>query len=495
MEALKKPKSLVLIALGVFVGLSMMTLHLSPTAREYASDKITIPKIFSKPISPIPPISPSIFSPSIHSTPIIDQNDDIYNVISPDPKLSETKYLGGVPGHQVLQNIWIKDQTIYILHRRRKSIPGMSRVVSGDTKYEIIRDPQDAVLKGAENALVMDGSTIFVNDGAKTDMWHYLSSYYPFIAEVFLGSVTALASVPATREMVEEVRPGIEVPKVPQRVIIPWKAAEGWRDEEGMNELVLKGVLGDANLIEPHSWAQLSEHSRAHDGWIFFERAVIADRWASHRHNPLSDSLNKMAASIFSRPHPPFFFTPIRTALLSHLEIPLPQNRRDPQRSLGKLPKIVYVDRQNTNRKLSNEGHKELSVVLGEIESLGLATVGHKKLGKLRGKDKIEAVHDADILIGIHGDDLTNQLWMPEGGIVIELFPKDSWLPAHQIVADILSHEYIPIWNDRALSREEWDALPRQHGEHLLSNGEDIPIDATFLRLLLEEIVQRMVAP
>ncbi|WVQ64967.1 uncharacterized protein L199_003137 [Kwoniella botswanensis] len=494
MEGLRRPRSVVCLTFGLLLGLTIVSLHLSPTAREYASDKLpplSIPKIFSKPSSPIPPISPSPFSPSIHSTPI----DTSPQSTSPDPRISQTRYLGGVPGHQVFQNLWIKNQTFYVLNTRRKTIPGMSRVVSGDTLWEVVRDPEDLEMRGAEDALVLEGSTIFINDGAKTDMWHFLSSYYPFIAEVFLGSITALASVPAPMELVEQVRPGIEVPKLPKRVVIPWKAAEGWRDEEGMNELVLKGVFGEANLIEPYHWSMLNDESQSHQGWIFLERVVIADRWASHRHNPLSDSLNKMAASIFSRPHPPFFFTPIREAFLSHLSIPLPPNRLDPQRALKGLPKIVYVDRQNTDRKLSPEGHRELSVVLGEIESIGKATVGHKKLGKLGGKEKVEAVHDADILIGVHGDGLTNQLWMPEGGIVIEIFPPNSWLPEHQIVSDILNHEYIPIWNDRAISREEWDTFPRQHGEHLLNNGEDMPLDGTFLRLLLEEIVQRMTGP
>ncbi|WWC60369.1 uncharacterized protein I303_102940 [Kwoniella dejecticola CBS 10117] len=494
MESLRRPRIALVLSLGVLLFLGLTTLHVSPTARAYTSDKlpsISVPQIFSKPSSAIPPIIPSIFSPSIHSTPV----DDTHDVISPDPKISQTRYLGGVPGHQVFQNIWIKDQTFYVLNRRRKTMPGMSRVVSGDTLWEVVRDPMDSTLRGAESALVMRGSTVFVNDGAKSDQWHFLSSYYPFIAEVFLGAVTALASVPAPKEMVEEVRPGIEVPSVPDRVIIPWKGADGWRDGEGMNELVLKGVVGESNLLEPINWDVLSSQSQDNGGWIFFERIVIADRWASHRHNPLSDNLNKMAASIFSRPHPPFFFTPIRHALLNHLEIPVPKARRDPQRALDKIPKIVYIDRQDTNRKLSSEGHKELSVVLGEIEALGKAHVGHKKMGKLDGRSQIEAVHDADIIIGIHGDALTNQLWMPEGGILIELFPDDSWLPTHQLVSDILNHEYIPIWNDRALSRDEWEKLSRMHGEHKLNNGEEIPLDGTFVRLLLEEIVQRMVSP
>ncbi|WVQ93474.1 hypothetical protein IAU59_000548 [Kwoniella sp. CBS 9459] len=469
-----RPRSVLTLVLGSAATLLiLLSLYFYPSMANIASNKISLPEIA---LPPFLNLSTS-YTESL--------------LISADPTVSQTRWLGGVPGYQVFQNIWIKDSAMYVVNPQRTTIPGMSRVVSGDTQWEIIRDTADPALYGAKDALVLDGSTVFLNDGAKTDSWHYLSSYYHLVAEVLLGGITALASVPATREMVEEVRTGVEVPKVPERIAIPWPAAEGWRDPDGINEFMVKGIFGN-NILEPLNWKVLSGPDTPHRGWIFMPRVVIIDRWAAHRHNPLTDAVNKMSASIFVRPHPPFFFTPTRLALLSHLSIPVPPARMEPQRSLRKLPKIVYVDRQDTGRKLSAEGHAEMAVVLGEMEAVGKATVGHKKMSKLVLPEQIEAVADADILIGVHGDGLTHQMWMPEGGVVIELLPPDSFMRENQIVTDVLNHQFVPVWKDRALSREEWDSLPRQHGEHLLNNGEDIPLDGTFLRLLLEEVLQRM---
>ncbi|WVR03762.1 hypothetical protein IAU60_000757 [Kwoniella sp. DSM 27419] len=467
-----RPRSMMALILGSLAALSLM-LYTYPVMPSLRSSRVILPDLA---LPPFLNLTTSLTPPA---------------PISPDPRISHTKWLGGVPGFQVFQNIWIKGNAMYLLNPERTTMPGMSRVVSGDIRWEVIRSASDPLLDGAEKSLVLEGSTVFINDGADTNQWHYLASYYHLVAEVLLGAIAALASVPATHDMVEEVRAGVEVPKVPERVVIPWPSAEGWRDPEGLNDVIMKGVFGE-NVVEPNAWRSLSSPTHANDGWIFMPRAVIVDRWASHRHNPLADATNKMQAAVLVRPHPPFFFTPTRLALFSHLSIEAPPARMEPQRSLRTMPKIVYVDRQNTDRKLSPQAHAELAVALGEMEALGKATVGHKKMSRLSLREQIEAVADADILIGVYGEGMTHQLWMPEGGVIMEILKPESFMRENQLVADVLNHQFIPIWDDRALSREEWDKLPRQHGEGLLNNGEDVPLDGRFLRLLLEEVIQRM---
>ncbi|ODN76491.1 hypothetical protein L202_05157 [Cryptococcus amylolentus CBS 6039] len=413
----------------------------------------------------------------------------------PDPTVVHTKHLGGTPGYQVLEHVWVGNGTIYMYAPDRSKLPSKSRAVSGETGWEVFTHPTGERIEHAKNALKLGGTTIFVNDGADTSQWHYLSSYYHLIGEIFLGSVAAIASLPSKVGIpqVDARDWGERVPATPERFIIPWKAAEGWRDEEGLGEMVLRGIFGD-KFLEPHDWAALSDPNNEHNGWVYLERVVITDRWASHRHNPLSEALNKMAASVFALPHSPFFFTPSRLTLLPHLGINFSPHRLAPSKlSTGEgVPKIVYVDRQGTDRKLDDESHMGIAVVLAELDALGLARVGHKKMERLTHVEQVEAVADADIIIGVHGDMLTHQLWMTEGGVVIELFPPDSYLPENQIIADVLHHEYIPVWHDVALTREEWEGLPRQHGHGALYDGTEVTVDKAYLRLLLEEVLQRM---
>nr|XP_031858488.1 uncharacterized protein CI109_006133 [Kwoniella shandongensis]KAA5525560.1 hypothetical protein CI109_006133 [Kwoniella shandongensis] len=457
--------------------------------------------------------SPSNFIPDklkpsslFPSTTAEDDSDVDADWSPPDPIERPSIHLGGLPGHQIFENVWIHEGTIYLFNPDRSRIPAKGKVVSGQTGWEVMTRPMEGLVDRARNATVLGGTTLFINDGAKTDEWHYLSSYYHLAGEIILGGIASLASIaplphPASTSdptlpssLGVEARPGVEVPNVPDRIVIPWKAAEGWRDKEGYGEMTLRGLFGE-NVLEPHIWADMSREDTPHGGWIYLRRAVIIDRWASHRHNTLSISLNKMAASVFSLPHPPFFFTPARLSLLNNYDVAPPPHRLGPSKSLYNIPKILYVDRQGTERKLSGEAHAGLAVVLGELESMGRARVVHKKMEKISHEEQIRNVADVDIMIGVHGDGLTHQLWMPEGGVVIEVFPPDTFLPEYQIIADVLHHEYIPVWNDIALSREEWDVLPDQHNSASLYDGREVPLDPVFMRLLLEEVIQRMSRP
>lgn len=144
------------------------------------------------------------------------------------------------------------------------------------------------------------GGTVFINDGAKTDEWHYLSSYYHLVSETLLGALSSLASVPPpsfgspnstpirTRtEIPTTTARGTVVPALPERVVIPWKGAEGWRDEAGWGEMVLGALWGGsgggrrggegqriAGVIEPEDWEVLSSLENKHKGWIFMERGM-----------------------------------------------------------------------------------------------------------------------------------------------------------------------------------------------------------------------------
>ncbi|AAW42530.2 expressed protein [Cryptococcus deneoformans JEC21] len=482
---------------------------------------------------------------------------------SPDPEISQSKHLGGLPGFQVLQNVWVHNGTIYLFAPDRSKFPSKSRAVSGQTGWEVFTHPSHDLLLSARGAYILEGTSIFINEGAKIDEWHYLSSYYHLVSETLLGSLSSLASVPLPSSGLSHSNSvpirtqmhiptttarGKVVPALPDRVVIPWKGAEGWRDEAGWGEMVLSALWGDrggerargegggdekqriAGVIEPEDWDILSNLGNEHKGWVFMERAIITDRWASHRHNQLSLALNKMAASVFVMPKPVFWWTEVRRRFLGGLGFGLEMGERDvpggmlsfpPPSSLSlsttkankrrikrTTPKLIYMlDQSSTaERKLSEQSALELEGMLGEMEGKGMIDVVHLWIGKSDYKShngrqnkgiedkqrQIKEVIDADIVLSVHGEMLTHQVWMPEGGVVIELFPNESFLPENQIVADVLLHEYIPVWYDRALSREEWDALPAQYEHGKLYDGTEITVDKVYMRLLLEEVVGRM---
>ena len=77
--------------------------------------------------------------------------------------------------------------------------------------------------------------------------------------------------------------------------------------------------------------------------------------------------------------------------------------------------KIVYVDRQGTNRKLSPDAHTGLVAVLQRLQSspyfvedrTAQIEVQIAKFEDMSAEIQIQSAYDADIFIGVHGNGLS----------------------------------------------------------------------------------------
>lgn len=52
---------------------------------------------------------------------------------------------------------------------------------------------------------------------------------------------------------------------------------------------------------------------------------------------------------------------------------------------------------------------------------------------------------DGKVMIGIHGNGLTHEMWMPEDATLIEMFPPETFLRDYQSVAQVLNHQYYAV--------------------------------------------------
>lgn len=114
----------------------------------------------------------------------------------------------------------------------------------------------------------------------------------------------------------------------------------------------------------------------------------MIDRWASHRNNPKADQWNKMSLPIFETPHRSGFFKTYRQRLLKHYGLPS---------APLKCPKIVYIDRQSSSRRFSDDTEASLLGLFGEIEKEGYGQFHHVDLEQLSVVEQIEAVSDATV--------------------------------------------------------------------------------------------------
>ncbi|WVQ74648.1 hypothetical protein IAR50_004249 [Cryptococcus sp. DSM 104548] len=427
-------------------------------------------------------------------------------------ELGPTTVAGGIPGFMVLDNVWYKDRTFFYLDDEDagQAAPPADHLLtssgseSGTRKFERARWAQSAVTRHnhdtkrnleTKDPAMLYGTTLFFNDGYD-NKWSGYKWLNHMVAEALLGSLAVLSSVEplpndlplraASGEWASSVNrlSGGESEGLPDRLIVAWDQL--WDARYGLPRTVAESVFGDDNLIEPNEWAEMSG-----DGWVYFERILFVDRPVAHRFNSLSQQWLKMALDAYQLAPSPDFFTPFRRALLSFYNIPS-LTRPLPGMSVNfKRPKIVYIERQGTERRFKEEVHEHLVKRLERLEEWGEARVGLAVLEGMEKREQFKLFADADIILGIHGNGLTHELWMPSSGIMIEILPPEDFHYDYAPVSMALGHEHL-IWQyDKLFPRNMW--LPQNTGNGtLIHDGSFIPLDVDSLIGLVESLVKSM---
>jgi len=117
---------------------------------------------------------------------------------------------------------------------------------------------------------------------------------------------------------------------------------------------------------------------------------VFVDRWASHRHNPEVEVWYKMSIRIFDHPPPPGFFESARQNLLETYEIAEPPPHK-------KLPRVTYIDRQDTSRRMSDETHVRFLQVLETMQDEQKIEFRHMRLEKYPPVVQVDYVAWSDV--------------------------------------------------------------------------------------------------
>lgn len=98
-----------------------------------------------------------------------------------------------------------------------------------------------------------------------------------------------------------------------------------------------------------------------------------------------------MALAIYEEPHLPHFFQPARQRLLNNLDIPEPNDKRR---------KMVYIDRQSTDRRIPDNEHEEMLEMFKDVEIEKDVSIEHVRLEDLSVKEQVEAVAFASVSEG-----------------------------------------------------------------------------------------------
>ena len=115
----------------------------------------------------------------------------------------------------------------------------------------------------------------------------------------------------------------------------------------------------------------------------------------------------------------------------------------------------LYVNRCNARaRKVANEGE-----IRESLEKAGFEFV---ELDEIPFAEQVEMFSECSELISIHGAALTNMIFMPPGGRIVELYPggfteSDFFNPCYKRLATVLSHEHTYVLSERKCTEAPFD--------------------------------------
>lgn len=109
-----------------------------------------------------------------------------------------------------------------------------------------------------------------------------------------------------------------------------------------------------------------------------------------------------MALQVFTQPHPTNFFDPVRAKFLSSLSIPV--RIREPKTNIYRIRsksatslKVVYVDRQSTSRRLTDESHLSVVKILDRLQDEGKISWVHGKFNEMAIREQVASTAAADV--------------------------------------------------------------------------------------------------
>jgi len=120
----------------------------------------------------------------------------------------------------------------------------------------------------------------------------------------------------------------------------------------------------------------------------------------------------------------------------------------NPMRMRTSSINVVYIDRQDTTRKLSVRGHEELIEVFSGKSWVNFRAV---RMQDMNFEQQVGLMRDTDVLVGVHGNGLSHQMFMKPGGVVIEIFPLGAkrYLWDYYTMSLLMKHRYFLFFQEQ----------------------------------------------
>ncbi|KAL0955964.1 hypothetical protein HGRIS_002146 [Hohenbuehelia grisea] len=375
----------------------------------------------------------------------------------------KTAVLSHAPGFTVIDNLYWHNRTFYFVTDQPWHIPPMRLVASlstdrrtpakgrvvariksirlGPVSPEVREENQvgeTISLQDAESqfgtAEVIEGPMIINNDD------NFTAHYYHWIGETFLGAWRVWSNY--------AWRTGVPLPKI-KRVAFTQQYSKDdappgskpgkdiFNDKPGANiwftEKFFPGVAWDTKAV----WDQRAESNKVYR----ITTAVIADRAAGHS-GP--SSAFKPWGDVLRLPVAPDWLLNLRNRILSSYRGSTPLG-------MPLKPLVIYLQRQDSSRRLFEEDHDALVYELERLQRDGVADVSFEAFNSSMPFDEqVARIARATILVAVHGNGLTHSLWMTPTprSAVFEFQPRTCTITDYSPLAIAAGIEHYLVHED-----------------------------------------------
>ncbi|KAJ6571535.1 hypothetical protein B0H19DRAFT_988134 [Mycena capillaripes] len=377
-----------------------------------------------------------------------------------------------IHGFTVLDNLYLRNGTFYVVapDKDRAALPPRDRLLSLPVNLIAWKDMQatDEQLRfiTPDEAADVLGSCITRIEGFSVivyDPAQYVGHFYHWFGEIILGAWRVYSHI-----LLDQDRAGAQkaLPlPLPSRFILPFIATDGWRDKAGLDGPFMRAAFPGAPIECAGYWRDLAALGTT----VVFERAMVINRAVAHRH-PNGGVWYKMIAGAMNVSAPKDFWAPVREELWRNTlgvgavspghgavevedAIPLPEGvQSEPADKPSALPRVTYISRQGSGRRLIEADHLALIDALRALEEEGVCEVKVVQMEKMETglRGQVELVKGSTILVGVHGNGLTHQIWMPPSRLstTIEILIPNGYVFDYEILARNMGHRHYAVWND-----------------------------------------------
>nr|GAT50261.1 predicted protein [Mycena chlorophos] len=397
-------------------------------------------------------------------------------------RVPQTKVIAHAPGWTILDRLYIYRGVLLMVSDAPQKVPALEAMYSKGVDIELgeeaelsrLPDEDDIrVISTAEakaffgsGAHLVDGLTFLVNDPPQ--------HYYHGVAELIFGLWRAYSSLDPTIPA-----SGNTTLPAPTRLWFNRLDAFRWRDlNSEMNPWVMRAAFPGLTMEFLDDWDDRGEM----DVPFVLERVLLADRSAA------MPALNyqrfqRTAATAFGLPGSAYWWSTIRNNVVK-----LAGLGADEGWGTTGQPVITYVSRQSWGRRMLIPAHHDQLVrELQKIEQVygyELNVVEAEKMSRL---EQIQLAARTTILMGVHGNGLTNLLWMwpTRRATVIEFFYPGGFAHDYEWTARALGLTHYGFWGSEFFTSPNIPTPSYPEG----FQGNSIPLDgAAVARLCVQRL-------